>query len=75
MTQEKFLNEETFYEIMDEVHEEIDSLKNLINEQDQELNKLDEVINAAGKSTIKNLRQIRRIWDEIKELTNKYQRL
>jgi len=75
MTQEKYVSEETFYEIMDQVHEEIDSLKILINEQDRQLNEQDEVINAAGKSTIKNLRQIRRIWDSIKDLTNKYQRI
>jgi hypothetical protein len=69
MTDEKYISEETFWNVINEIHEEIDSMNDVINEQDRQLNEQDEVINAAGKSTIKNLRQIGKIWKVIKDLT------
>ena len=60
---------------IEKIQERLDALEIQINEQDKEFNAQDVAIDAVGKSSVKNLRQIRKIWDAIKVLTNKYHRL
>ena len=59
----------------EKINERLDALEIQINEQDKEFNAQDVAIDAVGKSSIKNTRQIGKIWDAIKVLTNKYHRL
>lgn len=59
----------------EKINERLDALEIQINDHDKEFNSQDVTIDAVGKSSVKNLRQIRKIWDAIKVLTNKYHRL
>lgn len=59
----------------EKINERLDALEIQINEQDREFNSQDVAIDAVGKSTVKNLRQIGKLWDSLKILTNKYHRL